>query len=181
VNKIWDGPRDANGNREWYGLERGASFSGLAGTNPFSIANDHFKYWIHQNTSFDWHTVTETSFTADMLTSIAKFNDVIGTDDDLKAFRKAGGKMITYHGLSDQLIPPRGTYHYYRSSTPKRCSRRSSTGSRTASSPITSSHRRPALHAHARSASTRTCRPTTAAAARTIRRTSAAKSERKTS
>ena len=115
VNKIWDGPRDANGDRAWYDLERGASLLGLAGTNPFSIANDHFKYWIHQNPSFDWHTVTETSFITDMLTSIAKFNDVIGTDDDLKAFRKAGGKMITYHGLSDQLIPPRGTYHYYNS------------------------------------------------------------------
>jgi hypothetical protein len=115
VNKIWDGPRDANDDRAWYGLERGASLLGLAGTSPFSIANDHFKYWIHQNPSFDWHTVTEASFFTDMLTSIARFNDVIGTDDDLKAFRKAGGKMITYHGLSDQLIPPRGTYHYYNS------------------------------------------------------------------
>jgi hypothetical protein len=115
VNKIWDGPRDVNGNREWYGLERGAALFFLAGTTPFSIANDHFKYWIHQNPTFDWHTVTESSFTNDMLTSIAKFNDVIGTDDDLKDFRKAGGKMITYHGLSDPLIPPRGTYHYYNS------------------------------------------------------------------
>jgi hypothetical protein len=115
VNKIWDGPRGADGDRAWYGLERGASLLGLAGTNPFSIANDHFKYWIHQSPSFDWHTVTEASFFTDMLTSIAKFNDVIGTDDDLKAFRNAGGKMITYHGLSDQLIPPRGTYHYYNS------------------------------------------------------------------
>jgi hypothetical protein len=59
--------------------------------------------------------VTEASFFNDMLTSIAKFNDVIGTDDDLKAFRKAGGKMLTYDGLNDQLIPPRGTYHYYNS------------------------------------------------------------------
>jgi hypothetical protein len=115
VNKIWDGPRDANGNREWYGLERGAALFFLAGTTPFSIASDHFKYWIHQNPTFDWHTVTESSFTNDMLTSIAEFNDVIGTDDDLKDFRKAGGKMITYHGLSDPLIPPRGTYHYYNS------------------------------------------------------------------
>ena len=115
VNKIWDGPTDANGNRAWYGLERGASLLGLAGTNPFSIANDHFKYWIHQNPTFDWHTVTEASFFGGMLTSIAKFNDVIGTDDDLKDFRKSGGKMITYHGLSDPLIPPRGTYHYYNS------------------------------------------------------------------
>src|SRR6266581_3014520 len=62
VNKIWDGPTDANGNRAWYGLERGASLLGLAGPTPFSIANDHFKYWIHQNPSFDWHTVTEASF-----------------------------------------------------------------------------------------------------------------------
>jgi hypothetical protein len=85
----------------------------LAGTNPFSIATDHFRYWIHQNPSFDWHTVTYASFVTDMLTSIAKFNDVIGTDDDLNAFRAAGGKMITYHGLADTLIPSRGTYHYY--------------------------------------------------------------------
>jgi Tannase and feruloyl esterase len=118
VNKIWDGPRDANGNRAWYGLERGTPLSGplgLAGPVPFSIATDHFKYWIHHNPSFDWHTVTEASFIGDMLTSIAKFNDVIGTDDDLKDFRKAGGKMITYHGLNDSLIFPRGTYHYYNS------------------------------------------------------------------
>jgi hypothetical protein len=113
VNKLWDGPRDAKGNRVWYGLERGTSLSGLAGTNPFSIATDHFKYWIYQDPAFDWHTVTEASFVGDMLTSIEKFNDVIGTDDNLKDFRKAGGKMITYHGLADSLIFPRGTYHYY--------------------------------------------------------------------
>jgi hypothetical protein len=119
VNKIWDGPRDANGNRAWYGLERGTPLSGppfsLADSVPFSIAVDHFVYWIHQNPSFDWHTVTEGSFFGDMLASIAKFNDVIGTDDNLKDFRKAGGKMITYHGLSDPLIFARGTYHYYNS------------------------------------------------------------------
>jgi hypothetical protein len=114
VNQIWNGPTDAQGNRVWYGLERGASLSGgLAGTNPFSIATDHFRFWIHQDPNFDWHTVTYASFVNDMLTSIAKFNDVIGTDDDLNAFHSAGGKMITYHGLADQLIFPRGTYHYY--------------------------------------------------------------------
>src|SRR5450755_62101 len=111
VNQIWNGPTDAQGNRVWYGLERGASLSGgLAGTNPFSIATDHFRYWIHQDPNFDWHTVTYASFVSDMLTSIAKFNDVIGTDDDLNAFHAAGGKMITYHGLADPLIFSRGTY-----------------------------------------------------------------------
>src|SRR5947209_8227410 len=79
VNQIWDGPRDAQGNRVWYDLERGASLTGLAGTNPFSIANDHFKYWIHQDPSFDWHTVTYVSFVSVMLTTLAKFDDFIGT------------------------------------------------------------------------------------------------------
>ena len=109
VDKIWDGPRDANGNRVWYGLERGTSLLFLAGSAPGFPAVNHFRYWIHQDPTFDWHTVTEASFVNDMLTSIAKFNDVIGTDDDLKEFRKSGGKMITYHGLSDEGIFPRGT------------------------------------------------------------------------
>jgi len=38
---------------------------------------------------------------------------VIGSDEDLTKFRRAGGKMITYHGLADSLIFPRGTYHFY--------------------------------------------------------------------
>ena len=113
VDKIWDGPRDANGNRVWYGLERGTSLVTLASAAPIFVA--YVRYWIHQDPTFDWHTVTEASFVNDMLTSIAKFNDVIGTDDDLTEFRKAGGKMITYHGLSDEQIFPRGTYHYYNS------------------------------------------------------------------
>jgi hypothetical protein len=121
VNKIWDGPVTSpdpgnpheGADRAWYGLERGASLGGLAGPLPFSIAVDHYRYWIKQDPAFDWHTVTEASFFDDFVTSIEKFNDVIGTDDDLKDFRKAGGKMITYHGLFDQLIMPRGTYNYY--------------------------------------------------------------------
>jgi Tannase and feruloyl esterase len=120
VNKIWNGPVTSpgpdshdRGARAWYGLERGASLAGLAGPSPFSIAVDHFRYWIKQDPAFDWHTVTEASFFDDFLTSVEKFNEVIGTDDDLRDFRKAGGKMITYHGLFDQLIMPRGTYNYY--------------------------------------------------------------------
>jgi len=86
----------------------------LAGTTPLSIAVDHFKYWIHQDPSFDWHTVTEASFVTNMRPSIEKFSDVIGTDDNLKTFRKAGGKMITSHAPPIPHLP-RGTYHYYNS------------------------------------------------------------------
>jgi hypothetical protein len=114
VNKIWDGPRNAKGQKVWFGLERGASLSGLAGTNPFSIATDHFRYWIKQDPAFDWHTVTKASFVDDFVTSELKFQDVIGSDQpDLTKFRNAGAKMIMYYGLHDSLIFPRGAYNYY--------------------------------------------------------------------
>jgi hypothetical protein len=39
---------------------------------------------------------------------------VIGTDDpDLSAFRAEGGKVLIWHGWSDQLIFPEGTIDYY--------------------------------------------------------------------
>jgi hypothetical protein len=118
VNKIWNGPATADdrrhaSDRAWYGLERGASLTSLAGTNPFAIASDHYKYWIKQDATFDWKTVTEDAFFGDFVESIKKFNEAIGTDDNLDEFRRAGGKLITYHGLADPLIMPRGTYNYY--------------------------------------------------------------------
>jgi hypothetical protein len=114
VRKIWDGPRDSKGKRLWFGLDRGASLGGLDGTNPFTIATDHFAYWIHQNPSFDWHTVTESSFVTDFFTSEAKFQDVIGTDNtDLHEFIERKGKDITYHGMADQLIFSRGSTNYF--------------------------------------------------------------------
>jgi feruloyl esterase len=42
------------------------------------------------------------------------YSDVIGTDDpDLSAFKKAGGKLVIWHGQADQLIFPQGSINYY--------------------------------------------------------------------
>ena len=120
VNKIWDGVQGSRFDlRFWFGLERGTSLQGfpgfgLAGTVAFPIATDWLQYWVFQNPSFDWHTLTEESFLQAFAKSEIKFHDVIGTDNpDLSDFRKHGGKMITYHGLADIVIFPRGTYNYY--------------------------------------------------------------------
>jgi len=120
VRKIWDGPRvtDLSGNptgrRLWYGLERGASLTSLAGSTPFSISVQHFQYWIQQNPNFDWHTLTYASYVSNFIASELKFHDVIGSDNpDLSQFRSRGGKLIIYHGWADQLIFPLGTVNYF--------------------------------------------------------------------
>jgi hypothetical protein len=47
--------------------------------------------------------------------SVELFGNVMGTDNpDLSGFKKAGGKLVIYHGLADQLIFPQGTINYYR-------------------------------------------------------------------
>jgi hypothetical protein len=118
VNKIWDGPPAGAGKRLWFGLERGAALNGLDGSSPFSISTQYLQDWVNQNPTFDWHTITEASFAQAFKQSELKFHDVIGTDDpDLSKFRRHGGKMITYHGLADVLIFPRGTYNYYNRAT----------------------------------------------------------------
>jgi hypothetical protein len=119
IDKIWDGVIENGNKRLWFGLERGSPLVagpfgiGLASA-PFGISTDWFQYWVFQNPSFDWHTLTEASFIQAMEDGEIKFHDVIGTDDpDLSALKEHGGKMITYHGLGDELIFPRGTFNYY--------------------------------------------------------------------
>jgi hypothetical protein len=40
--------------------------------------------------------------------------DVTDTFGDLDVFRQSGGKLLTFVGMNDQLIMPRGVLHYYR-------------------------------------------------------------------
>ncbi|HEX2333449.1 MAG TPA: tannase/feruloyl esterase family alpha/beta hydrolase, partial [Burkholderiales bacterium] len=39
---------------------------------------------------------------------------VTDTFGDLDVFRRSGGKLLTFVGMNDQLIMPRGVLHYYR-------------------------------------------------------------------
>jgi hypothetical protein len=114
IRMIWEGPRGTDGSFLWYGLAKGAPLNFLAGTFPFPIATDHFRYWIEQNPAFNWQTLDYAGFEQGFRESQELFNDVIGTDDpDLSAFREAGGKVLIWHGWSDQLIFPEGTIDYY--------------------------------------------------------------------
>jgi len=121
VEKIWQGPI-VDRKHLWYGLEPGTSLSGLAATTTsngttgpvaFPVSVGWFQYWLTQNPSFNWETLTYEQFRQYFELSVRKF-PVIATDNpDLSAFERDGGKILIWHGLADQLIFPQGTIRYY--------------------------------------------------------------------
>lgn len=114
VRKIWDGPRTTSGKKLWYGEPIGADlFNGLAGPTPFTVPAAWTAKWVAKQPTLDTSKLTYGQFTELFKQSQAEYDKVIGTDDpDLSAFRKSGGKLITYHGQSDQFIPTQGTVDY---------------------------------------------------------------------
>ena len=124
VAEIWAGPTSTDGKKLWYGLEPGASFSGLAGTAtsngatgpaPFPITVAWLGTWLQQNPSWNWQTLTPAQFGQLFAQSVSEFSATIATDDpDLSRFKADGGKILIWHGLADQLIFPQGTINYYK-------------------------------------------------------------------
>lgn len=113
VDKIWDGPRNAKGNRIWFGLDRGTNLSGLNGTNPFFLGVTQF-HWNEHDLNFDWKTVSEDGYPQVAQDGSRNIADVTDTFGDLDTFRRYGGKLLTFVGTNDQLIMPRGVINYYR-------------------------------------------------------------------
>ena len=126
VTQTWNGMRGTNGSFLWYGLEKGASLTaGLAmahcsngRTNcvgvPFPISADWISHFLLENPSADLSRLGIAELEHLFHKSFQKYNSIIGTDNpDLSAFRQAGGKMLTWQGLADQLIFPKGTLQYY--------------------------------------------------------------------
>ncbi len=124
MRKIWRGPEDSDGKPLWYGLERGTSLAGIAATyssdgmttgQPFPIAVSWLGTFLQHDPSWDWHTLTFARFDQLFRRSVSRFSKVFAANNpDLSVFKKDGGKIIIWHGLSDQLIFPQGTVRYYR-------------------------------------------------------------------
>jgi feruloyl esterase len=148
VDNAWSldiaaGRHRATGNHLWYGLARGASFSGLgnsaapgnpqnipAGTPlPFTIATDMVALEMQNPTLATPSFINATGNGANgwMALSYAQMAQAyddgidlqrsfahINTDNaDLRPFKRSGGKMLMYHGLADVLIMSQGSANYY--------------------------------------------------------------------
>jgi hypothetical protein len=113
IDRIWDGPRNAQGNKLWFGLDRGTSLPALNGTNPFFLGVTQF-HWDEHDRNFDWKTVSADEYAQVAQDASLNIADITDTFGDLDTFKGHGGKLLTFVGANDQLIMPRGVLHYYR-------------------------------------------------------------------
>jgi tannase/feruloyl esterase len=95
------------------GMEPGSElgWAGLAGPNAAAVATDTFTYLVYKDPGWDWHTLN-----ADTDTARADKNDkglIDAIDPNLKPFFSHKGKLIMYHGWSDQLIAPGNSVNYF--------------------------------------------------------------------
>ncbi len=113
IDMIWDGPRNTEGSKVWFGLDRGTNIAALNGATPFALGQTQLRWNTHDR-SFDWTTVTTSTYADIAQQGTRNIADVTDTFDDLDKFRKHGGKLLTFVGMNDQLIMPQGVLHYYR-------------------------------------------------------------------
>ena len=113
IDRIWDGPRNTEGRRIWFGLDRGTPLGPLNGTNPFFLGVIQF-HWNEHDRTFDWRTVSIDEYPLVAKHGSRNIATVTDTFGDLDGFRRQGGKLLTFVGANDPLIMPRGVIHYYR-------------------------------------------------------------------
>ena len=125
VSAMWQGPTSVEGKFEWYGMAKEAPLTSLLNAicdsvdnctlEPFSIAEDWLRVFVAKNTSLDLGSLSRKDYDRLYRASVAQHSSVIGTDNpDLTDLQNAGTKMLTWHGLADQLITYHGTVDYYK-------------------------------------------------------------------
>jgi Tannase and feruloyl esterase len=118
ANATWTGARSANGSFLWYGVNYDADLSGdltnsgyaldatLCSSNgtctgsPSYLVTGWIQNFIEKNPDFDYTNMTHEQYDSIFHAGKQQFDSMYSANDpDLTEFKKAGGKMLTYHGL----------------------------------------------------------------------------------
>lgn len=124
--KMLEGPRTPSGQFLWYGLEVGVHVDDLYpgdantvteanGTTiaaPFPVGDQFIKYFLEHDPSFNTSTITYAQYAQLFAQGVSQYGQNDSNNPDLAPFHDAGGKMIVWHGLADNIAPPGGTVNY---------------------------------------------------------------------
>lgn len=119
VDRIWDGSRNRAGERLWGGPMRGAAWTTLAAgsggalNQPASIPFAHIRAVVEQNPDWSYTNLTTGNFDIEFEKADIKEARVAADNTDLEKLRSHHGKLLTWHGGSDQLILPYGSLEYW--------------------------------------------------------------------
>jgi feruloyl esterase len=115
VQAIYAGPKNASGKEVFPSFEPGSELGWnlLAGQQAASVATDSFTYVVYKNPQWDWKIMNLDSDVALIEKTYAGLIDA--TDPNMKPFFAHKGKLLMYHGWSDQAIAPLNSVHYYES------------------------------------------------------------------
>jgi feruloyl esterase len=125
LRRIYAGPTDEHGELLYPGYQLRGSELNWAGiivpttatgtTGDMSFVRETIRYQVFDEPHPEL-TYKDVKFTSAYFKKIMQPNEGMydATDPDLTAFKKAGGKLILWHGLGDQHIPAVGTVAYYK-------------------------------------------------------------------
>ncbi|TQJ92336.1 tannase/feruloyl esterase family alpha/beta hydrolase [Streptomyces sp. SLBN-31] len=125
LRRIYAGPTDEHGQLlypgyqlrgselNWAGIVVPTTATGTTGDQNF--VKETIRYQVFDETHPEL-TYRDVKFTSAYFKKIMRSNEGLydATDPDLSTFKKAGGKLILWHGLGDQHIPAVGTMAYYK-------------------------------------------------------------------
>ena len=119
-------------NHLWFGLTRGSNLTALAGANPFPISSVQVALELLDPSIAQAGVLTNASGAslgkdgwrslsyADLgkafdqgLALQPAFSNINTDSTDLSELRDRGAKIISYHGMADQLIMPQGSIQYF--------------------------------------------------------------------
>ncbi|CAK47194.1 uncharacterized protein An18g01180 [Aspergillus niger] len=124
VKQILQGPDLQDHPDLWTGLPPGASFRGTANTQvingsivrpvPFFPIIGWIKNFVYRDPDYNVFDMTFDDFNTAYRLTLDGYNGILGSDDlNLSEFRRAGGKLLTWHGLADELIPASWTNAFW--------------------------------------------------------------------
>ncbi|KAK7416523.1 hypothetical protein QQX98_005127 [Neonectria punicea] len=133
VNATWQGMLFSHGRQTFHGIAPGADLTGnsprsfgqpgIAATNctaggcvgsASTLGSQWLQLFIAKNPNLDVTSLERHEFDNLVRLGGQQYRSIVSTaDPDLTEFRDAGGKIITFHGLADNIIPPKATENYY--------------------------------------------------------------------
>lgn len=92
------------------GSEDGWAFL-MGGSSPSTYGTQYVQYMLLDDPSWDWRDYN------DSIVALADARNpgrATAHDFDMSAFKKTGGKILMYHGMTDALIPTGSSTHFYK-------------------------------------------------------------------